>query len=369
MTKTILQKIYRFPIKSFPGHELNQAQLSEGIGLPHDRRFALTKYTEDTGNWMQSRNFFINAFDDGLTNFKVYFENDDTTLIVENTDGETITIDLDASNNLEEANTQITDFASVLDIRHDRPNPFLLERKPEIGNWDFPDTPISLINAESVKQLSSIFDIDLDPVRFRGNLILENLPAWNELSFMGKQIKVGEAILEVNRPIMRCPAPGVNPITGTRDIEFQKVMAPTVGHAYCGMYAKVVHPGKITCGDEITIIGDAEIPLETVLEHGGNYAQWPRQVEISDYQITNDKTLITLRNNNPWPLPETRVGQRIRIHLGELGWTQEYISDVLENGYLLEVKDSKTDDPLTAHLLKKLSKDQKLTISGPFGRV
>ena len=369
MTETILQNIYRFPVKGFPGHPLEKTILTASEGIPYDRRYALTKYSEDTGEWMQSRNFFINAFDDGLMKFGVELDDASKHLKIRNADGDTISIDLDDPKSLATANLVMKDFAADLELRHDRPDPQFLERTPDIGNWDFPNTPISIINSETAKSISSKLNFDLDPLRFRGNLIFSNMPAWEELDLMGRRIQIGQAILEVTRPIMRCPTPGVNPQSGERDIEFQKQMPQEIGHAYCGMYAIVVRSGEIKADDKITILGEAEIPLTRALEHGGIYEKWPRMAEVASCDIGNSKTTIKLKTTSPWQAPQAKSGQRLKLHLGEHGWTQEYITSASQDVYEIVVEDSQTDDPITKHLRKGLDTGTKIVISGPFGRV
>ena len=369
MTETILQKIYRFPIKGFPGHQLGKTILTAGEGIPYDRRYALTKYSEDTGEWMQSRNFFINAFDDGLMKFGVELDDAAKHLKIRNGDGDIISVDLTDPTSLTEANLAVKNFAADLELRHDRPDPQLLERTPDIGNWDFPNTPISIINSETVKSISSKLNFDLDPLRFRGNLIFSNMPAWEELDLMGRRIQIGQAILEITRPIMRCPTPGVNPQTGERDIEFQKQMPQQIGHAYCGMYAIVVRTGEIKPDDKITILGDAKIPLSTALEHGGIYEKWPRMAEVTSCDIGKNKTSIKLKTTSPWQAPQAKPGQRLKLHLGEHGWTQEYITSASSNEYTIEVEESKTNDPVTEYLKQGFAVGEKIIISGPYGRV
>jgi len=366
MTQTILQTIYRFPVKGFPGQKLATTSLIAGRGIPHDRRFAVTNGTEDTGEWARSRNFYVNAVCDDMMKHKLEFDGNEITL--QNIKGEQITFSIDDVDSFTLANKKITDFMQPIGVQQDLPKPQIIDRQ-EGAIWDYIDTPISIINAESVKQLGGKCDADLDPARFRGNLIIEGLPAWDEFGWMGKRIKIGETELDVHRPIDRCPTPGVNPETGERDVEVTPLENKHYGHIYCGMYAKVVKGGEIKSGDAIEVIGDAAIKLEeTFVSNASAYERWPRMVEIVAYEKNAASTKLSLKATSPWPLPEAKSGQRLRFHLGDQGWTTDYITSASSDLYELEIKDSETNDPITAQLRGNLSQGMKLIISGPYGR-
>lgn len=367
MTETILQKIYRFPMKGFPGQQLEKTELKTGAGIRYDRRYAVTNGVEDTGEWMPSKSFFINSYVDGMSKFKCAF--DEKIISLENIKGETLGVEMDNPSSLEKANTQISTFMQPVVIKDEPHQPKIIDRG-EGSVWDYVDTPISIINAESVKALDEKLGAQLDPLRFRGNFIITGLDAWEEFSWMGKRIQIGDCILDIHRPIDRCPTPGVNPETGERDIEVTPGLRDHFGHIYCGMYAKVIQGGEVKSGDLIKIIGDAELKLENVMvSNASNYALWPRMAEVTSCAIGKDKTHITLKTTSPWQAPQAQAGQRLKLHLGKQGWTQEYITAYSDNVYELEIEDSATQDPITKHLREGLEVGTGLIISGPYGRV
>lgn len=367
MTETILQKIYRFPVKGFPGQQLQTTKLIKGAGIPNDRRYAITKDTIDTGDWMPSRSFFINARVDGMSKFKCDFDSE--KILLTNILGETLNFNLDDKASLTKANAKLVKFMQPVGVHQDLPQPQIIDRgKGSV--WDYIDTPISIINAESVKALDEKLGTQLDPLRFRGNLIISGLPAWEEFSWMGKRVQIGDCVLDIHRPIDRCPTPGVNPLTGERDVEVTPLLNEHFGHVYCGMYANVVEGGDLKSGDEITVIGDAEIKLEdTFVSNASNYALWPRMAEVVSCNVSDDKTSIKLQTASPWQAPVAAAGQRLKLHLGIHGWTQEYIISASTNTYEIEIEDSVTQDPITKHLRAGLEAGTQIVISGPYGRV
>ncbi|MEM7068205.1 MAG: MOSC domain-containing protein [Pseudomonadota bacterium] len=368
MTKTILEKIYRFPFKGFPGQELSEAALKVETGIPHDRQFAITKGTVDTGEWMPARSFYINSTTDGMSKFKLAFDGD--TVQLQNVDGMKLELKLGEAESLEAANGQLGEFLGPVGILEGLPEPQIIDRKGDQPNWDYADTPISIINAESVKAVSDVLGEELDPLRFRGNLIISGLPAWEEFSWMGKRIQIGSSELEVHRPIDRCPTPGVNPVTGERDVEVTPGIQEHFGHIHCGMYAKIVKSGDISAGDEFMVVGDAEMPWhEARTDYASAYALWPRAAKVVSSDAGSTQTIITLESATPWPLPAAVPNQRLRIHIGPDQWTAQYLSGVTSYQYQITVEDSKTGDPVTALLRNGLAAGETILVSGPFGKV
>lgn len=362
-----LQKIYRFPFKGFAGQCLTETQLVKDGGIAHDRRFAVTNGCEYNGTWMPSRSFFINAVVDDMLKFKLAFDSNE--ILLENINAEKLSLILDDAESLKRANQAIADFMQPAGVKSDMPPPQIIDRG-KASIWDYVDTPISIINAQSVQALEEKLGANLDPARFRGNLIIKGLPAWDEFGWMGKRLQIGECILDVHRPIDRCPTPGVNPATGDRDVEVTPGLRDHFGHIYCGMYAKVVQGGRIKSGDVIAILGNAEITLEeTFVSNASNYALWPRMAEVTACEVANAHTKITLKTTSPWLPPKAQKGQRLKLHLGSEGWTQEYISNSGEDFYQIEIEDSKTGDPITKHVREGLEIGKFIVISGPYGQV
>ena len=61
-------------------------------------------------------------------------------------------------------------------------------------------------------------DSQLSEVRFRSNIAVGGLDAWEELDWMGRKLRVGEVEFEVVKRKVRCLATHANPRTGQRDV-------------------------------------------------------------------------------------------------------------------------------------------------------
>jgi hypothetical protein len=58
----------------------------------------------------------------------------------------------------------------------------------------------------------------LSEARFRSNIVVGGLDAWEELSWLGRSVRVGEVDFEVVKQKVRCLATHANPQTGERDV-------------------------------------------------------------------------------------------------------------------------------------------------------
>jgi uncharacterized protein YcbX len=111
------------------------------------------------------------------------------------------------------------------------------------------DAPfVSLINLASIRALADKLGTALDPLRFRANFYFEDAPAWAERNWIGKQLALGSAHLEVAQVIRRCAATEVNPATAARDAPVLRGLADHFGHVEMGVYARVVAGGTVGRG-------------------------------------------------------------------------------------------------------------------------
>jgi uncharacterized protein YcbX len=109
---------------------------------------------------------------------------------------------------------------------------------------------VSVINLESVRDLEAKLGRPVDPLRFRANLYVDGWPAWSELELQpGAAVRIGAAQTSVYKPITRCIATHVDPVTGERDIDMVPALRDLYGHLYCGVYLNVTAGGRVEIGD------------------------------------------------------------------------------------------------------------------------
>jgi uncharacterized protein YcbX len=111
---------------------------------------------------------------------------------------------------------------------------------------------VSIINLASVAALENVIAAPVNPLRFRGNLYVDDWPAWREFDLLGREISLaGGARLKVIKRIVRCAATNVDPETGLRDLSIPDTLMRSFGHADCGVYAEVVAGGEAAIGDAV----------------------------------------------------------------------------------------------------------------------
>ncbi len=98
---------------------------------------------------------------------------------------------------------------------------------------------VSIVNLASVRDPEARLGRPVDPLRFRANLYVEGWPAWVENDSGGPRDAVGGARAQVIKPIVRCAATHVDPVTAERDIELVKALFDNYGHMLCGIYLRV----------------------------------------------------------------------------------------------------------------------------------
>jgi uncharacterized protein YcbX len=93
--------------------------------------------------------------------------------------------------------------------------------------------------------------------RFRSNIALEGLDAWEEQRWVGRKVRIGTVTFDVVRPKVRCLATHANPTTGERDVPILTTLTsvfgqekPTFGVAMVPSQAG----GHIHVGDPVTLV-------------------------------------------------------------------------------------------------------------------
>lgn len=367
-----LSAIYHYPVKGFNGISLDTIELNAGGGIPNDRRFAITRDlpTNYDGSWLPPKNFTVNARVDNIQKYRLNLM-DDGSIEIESPSLQKFTFHPDVLN---DENREIPlRFVEDMEMREQTiPNRLVEHNGGQLGTrgmWDYPDTEISIINLATTEAIAATSQQSIDPLRFRGNLLVEGISAWQEYGWIGKIVKIGDAVLEVLRPIDRCPATSVNPETGHRDFDMPAHLQETTGHVFCGVYARVISGGEITPGADISIESESPKSLEqTFSDRAPAYSLWPRIAQIDHRTDLGSSTLLTLRLDGPWQFPIATPNQRVRIHIPGKGWTGAPLERCEAERWMIEISPSPTSDPLTEFLRREARQGDSLVVSGPYGR-
>lgn len=102
-------------------------------------------------------------------------------------------------------------------------------------------------------------DLDWDVRRFRPNLVLDvDLPAFGEQAWVGHQVALGDVVLAIDSPTVRCAMPlRAQPGGIAREPELFRAMSELNESFpnHLGLYCSVVEPGTVSVGDPVSIIG------------------------------------------------------------------------------------------------------------------
>ena len=360
--------IHRFPVKSFSGEQLASVTLNRGKGIPFDRQFAVLNGSSQEsplpGEWVKARTFLINTLVDGLLRYRASVDDDSAILTVTGLPHADVSIDLDSTGSLCQANEAIA--KALPSGEHTAPR--FVRRSREKGYWDYPDSDISIINLETVRLIEQKLGRDVDPVRFRGNLVISGLPPWHEFGWIGRRICVGEAELEGIRPANRCAATSVNPTSTQRDLKLPEHLMEVFGHGYCGVYARVVRGGVIRTGDSVA---GGEISglryQDACPDNAPAFAFWPRLVRVTESHENDRSTVIDCVVEDGWPFAEAQADRKMRVHYPSGGWhtarTVSQTSDRSVGCMRIEKVNVTEQSPETA-----VSVGQRIVISGPYGK-
>lgn len=270
-----LERICRYPVKGFTGQDLDSATLAPGRGLPYDRHLAIVSGNRPEspaiGGWVPSRTFIQNTVFDDLLTFHCRFDSERDYLEIARRDGDRIRVCLSDAEHLQAANAVLARWFHGGPLGAVR----LVRQSPEHGFWDYTDSMLSIINLQSVESLARGAGQKLDPARFRGNLYVTGLPAWEEFSWTGKIVRVGETELEIIRPILRCAATSVDPESGVRDFNVPGLMQQKYGHAFCGVYARVRSPGTIRIGNRLAVADTPPPGIGAQPDNAPELNRWP----------------------------------------------------------------------------------------------
>jgi len=242
-----LAQIYRHPIKAHGREALASVLLSAGDCLPGDRRWAVAHEAAQLNDgWNPCHNFHRGAKAPALMAMTAALVGDAVTL--HHPDRPDLTFHPDDAADL----PGFLDWLMPL-CPPDRARPTRIVSAGR-GMTDSPFPSVSLLSLASLRALSQRMGIDLSPHRFRGNLWVEGMAPLAEFDWIGRQVQIGTAVLQVEERITRCRATTVNPDTGRIDADTLNALDTAYGHTDFGVYAVVTQGGEIALNDKVTLL-------------------------------------------------------------------------------------------------------------------
>ena len=280
-----LTEIYRYPVKSMGGGLLNKAKLGRW-GIPGDRAWAVK---DEARNSMKGGKRFpelmaMKASFNSEPNaanpsppLTIILPDDQTVSSTDSDINERLSTAIGASVSLwpllpesqldhyrREPTAPGTDVKASLRQTFARtpeePLPDLSLLPKEIFEYESPPGtyfdafPLLLMTTGSIETMQKLSkNSNYDLRRFRPNLVIELAGAFPENEWVGREAKLGNAIIRVETACPRC----VMTTHGFRDLaKDPTVMRELVQHnnGNLGVYCNVIEPGSVNVGDQLTLL-------------------------------------------------------------------------------------------------------------------
>ena len=117
---------------------------------------------------------------------------------------------------------------------------------------------VTLHGRGSLHALAAVFrDAEVSELRFRSNIAVEGLGAWEEQSWVGRKVRIGTVDFDVVKPKLRCLATHANPKTGERDLPILTTLTRVFGQEQPTFAVAMVPSrggGQIHAGDEVSLV-------------------------------------------------------------------------------------------------------------------
>lgn len=254
-----ISSLYRYPVKGLSPEPLTAARLEAGAYFPGDRLFAIENgpcgFDPDDPKHQSKLKFLVLMRLEALARLSTRYEDASGELVIQEGDTERVRADLATS----EGRTAVAAFMSGYLGDQLNGEPVLLTAPDGFRFTDSPSGYVSIINLASVASIEDMVGMPVDPLRFRGNIHIDSVPAWSEFDLVGRELRAASGLrLRVTSRIVRCAATNVDPQTGLRDLSIPKTLMQNLGHMDCGIYAEVVQSGSIAQGERLEVVAERE---------------------------------------------------------------------------------------------------------------
>lgn len=117
---------------------------------------------------------------------------------------------------------------------------------------------VSLVTTGSLHALSARVGAPVAAERFRPTLVVDSgpEPPGVEMSWAGREVTVGSAVVRVRGAVPRCAVVDLDPVSGSKDLAVLRTLAGYgrgQGEPRFGVDADVVRPGHVSTGDTVAL--------------------------------------------------------------------------------------------------------------------
>jgi MOSC domain-containing protein len=244
--------LYRYPVKGMSAQALSKVHLKAGETMPLDRAWAIEngpgRFDPLAPKHLPKVAFLMLMRNERLASLSAEFDEATTTLTLRR-DGRQV-----ARGNLAtRIGCQLIEQFIAAFMKDSLRGPPKIVSAEGHSFSDVAAKCLHIANLASVRELERVSARDVDPLRFRPNLLFEGTEPWEEFDWIGRTIRIGTMRLEVFSCTVRCDATNVDPTTASRDMAIPAILERNWGHTHFGVYARVIEGGEIAIGNGVVV--------------------------------------------------------------------------------------------------------------------
>ncbi|MFM9941952.1 MAG: MOSC domain-containing protein [Hyphomicrobiaceae bacterium] len=242
--------LYRYPVKGLTPHAMDRVHLEVGATMPFDRAYAIEngpgRFDPEKPRHLAKINFLMLMRDERLASLRTRFDDATETLTIHR-DGKQVARGMLTT---PVGRQMIEQFMAAYMKGALRGAPKIVSA-PGHSFSDVAAKCLHIVNLASVRDLERVAGRALDPLRFRANVHIDGVPAWEEFRWLNKELQLGSVKLTVTNRTQRCEATNVDPGMAVRDTAIPQLLLRAFGHSDFGIYAKVTAAGDMAVGDAV----------------------------------------------------------------------------------------------------------------------
>ena len=246
------------PVKSLSFQNIHSCNITKELGIVNDRIFAFSRGLDlekvqliEKDASKRKLSYFLTLKNSPVLN-KYNFIYKDNILKLIKDNKEIISVSAD------NPNERLTISNKLMELENSLITPIQLLKNV---NFPFFDTShsnnifnsISLININSIKDFEKKINEKVESQRFRANLYVDGIDAWQERNWIGKIIKINNVSFKVEKNIPRCVAINLKPKTDDNSLNLLQSLKKTYDHFDMGIYLRTLNDGKIEVGNNVIL--------------------------------------------------------------------------------------------------------------------
>ncbi|ETX14947.1 molybdenum cofactor biosysynthesis protein [Roseivivax halodurans JCM 10272] len=242
-----VQSLWRHPIKAHGRETVGSVVVEAGRTMPWDRVWAVAhqKSDADGTSWSPCRNFTRGANIPALMAIEAKLDEAGRRVTLTHPELGSLAFCPD-----DEAQAFLDWIAPLHEDSPFKPARIVTAGQQGMTDSAFPS--LTICNLASHRAVEEAAGRPLSIHRWRGNIWVGGLAPWEEFEMIGREIRIGEAILAVRERTGRCKATHADPETGARDIDMLGLLQG-FGHTDFSVQAEVTRGGRITAGDTVRL--------------------------------------------------------------------------------------------------------------------